>query len=295
MSVIIGSARGDERGAITGGQAGDQTGKEVCTEYWYKSKLGWVLIRPKSPIVADRIAQDCEMGCANNKIGYDQSNNQSLWYEVEPYGWDCSKATKPCETDCSQFARVCISYALKKAVPYFYTGDMVEKLSATGEFDILTASKYTTTSDYLKRGDLLCTRTKGHTVIVLSDGAKAYKKVITEDGWWGKDTTHYLQETLNTPVDGIISSQYRNNKKYLKNINTNSWKFALVKPKGSTCIKALQRLIGADQDGICGMNTIKKLQEYLKKKAYYTGAIDGYLSYNTVLSLQKWINEFYKY
>ena len=43
----------------------------------------------------------------------------------------------------------------------------------TGMFVELTGSKYTDQSDYLRRGDVLVTRTQGHTVVVLSDGPRA--------------------------------------------------------------------------------------------------------------------------
>ena len=35
MAVKIGHASIDERGKISGGKAGDQTGKEVCIRDWY--------------------------------------------------------------------------------------------------------------------------------------------------------------------------------------------------------------------------------------------------------------------
>ena len=56
MAVIIGSARIDERGKASGGKAGDQTGKEVSTQNWYKHSKGWVLLRPKDPEKAAKIA-----------------------------------------------------------------------------------------------------------------------------------------------------------------------------------------------------------------------------------------------
>ena len=37
----------------------------------------------------------------------------------------------------------------------------------------MKGKQYTDSSDYLLRGDILCTTTQGHTVIVLSDGSKA--------------------------------------------------------------------------------------------------------------------------
>ena len=46
-------------------------------------------------------------------------------------------------------------------------------LLSTGLFTEFTGSKYTDGSDYLMRGDILCTKTQGHTVVVLSNGSKA--------------------------------------------------------------------------------------------------------------------------
>ncbi len=40
-TVKLGSARIDENGHATGGKAGDQTGKEVSTQNWYKHNKGW--------------------------------------------------------------------------------------------------------------------------------------------------------------------------------------------------------------------------------------------------------------
>lgn len=38
MTLIIGSARIDENGNLKNGKAGDQTGKEVCTQSYYMHK-----------------------------------------------------------------------------------------------------------------------------------------------------------------------------------------------------------------------------------------------------------------
>jgi hypothetical protein len=55
----------------------------------------------------------------------------------------------------------------------FRTPDEASKLLKTGEFVELKGSKYTDSDKYLKRGDILCTKTQGHTVVVLSNGSKA--------------------------------------------------------------------------------------------------------------------------
>ncbi len=52
MSVMLGSARIDENGKASGGQAGDQTGKEVSTQKWYLHTKGWRVLRATNPEAA---------------------------------------------------------------------------------------------------------------------------------------------------------------------------------------------------------------------------------------------------
>ena len=111
MAVIIGSARGDENGGATGGKAGDQTGREVSTQSWYKHSKGWRVFRAKDPAARLKIAQDMEMACDNPHIGYDQNQRLTLYKAADPYGFDCGKVTVDCETDCSALVRVCCAYA----------------------------------------------------------------------------------------------------------------------------------------------------------------------------------------
>lgn len=175
--VRVGSARIDENGKLIGGQAGDQTGQEVAVEPWYLHQKGWVVIRAKDPQVAEKIAWDMEAACANDQIGYDQSTSWDLYDKSKQYGWECSKVKVPAETDCSSLVRVCVAFAIGKSVPWFSTLNEVSVLSQTGLFDVLTDVRYAQSSDYLKRGDILCTKTQGHTVVVLDDGTQ-----IAENG-----------------------------------------------------------------------------------------------------------------
>lgn len=187
MSVRVGSARIDERGSAIGGKAGDQTGREVATENWYLHGLLWYVLRAKDPAAREKIAQDMEYACANPKIGYDQGQNQSLLQVAKKVGYNCSKVQEPCETDCARLVRVCVLYAGIDS-PDFYTGTELAVLYGTGKFSVLKSDKYCRSSDYLRRGDILVTRSRGHTVVVLDDGAKVkketfkpYKVKITKD------------------------------------------------------------------------------------------------------------------
>lgn len=169
--VRVGSARIDERGKLSGGQAGDQTGQEVAIEPWYLHSKGWVIIRAKDSQIAEKIAADMEMACKNDLIGYDQSTSWDLYDKVRQYGWDCSRLKVAAETDCSSLVRTCVAYATGKNIPWFSTLNQVIVLSDTGYFDIITDAKYTCSPDYVRRGDILCTRTQGHTVVVLDNGS----------------------------------------------------------------------------------------------------------------------------
>lgn len=172
MAVIIGSARIDENGNAHGGKAGDQTGKEVSTQNWYRHPKGWILLRPKDSTQAEKIASCMLAACKNNNIGYDQYQRLSLYDAAKEVNFDCAKVTNKVETDCSALVRVCCAFAGIHTAN-FRTSNEVSVLMKTGMFDKYTESAYTAKSDKLKRGDILVTKTKGHTVVVVSDGANA--------------------------------------------------------------------------------------------------------------------------
>lgn len=172
MAVTVGSARIDENGNAHGGSAGDQNAKEVSTQNWYKHSKGWRVLRAKDAAKAAKIAACMKAACANSNIGYDQYQRLTLYNEAQSFGFDVSKVTKKVECDCSSLVRVCLAYAGIK-VGNFRTTDQAKIMLASGEFTELTGSKYTDQSAYLRAGDVLVTRTQGHTVVVLSDGPNA--------------------------------------------------------------------------------------------------------------------------
>ncbi|MBE5774441.1 MAG: hypothetical protein E7337_10985 [Clostridiales bacterium] len=173
MAVYVGSARIDENGRAYGGKAGDQTGKEVSRQKYYVHAKGWRVFRPKDRAAALKIAQAMEAACANANVGYDQWNRNTLYTHAGTVGFDISKVAKKCETDCSALVRVCCAFAGIMGLPAnFRTGNMPANLLATGAFTELKGDKYTKGSAHLGKGDILVTKTAGHTVVVLTDGAK---------------------------------------------------------------------------------------------------------------------------
>ena len=172
IKVYVGEAIHDENNKARGGEPGDQTGREVCVREWRLNQNGWRVFRAKDPTVAEKIAYDMRAACANPFIGYDQTDRRTLYEVSKPLGFDCTRVTTPCECDCSSLVQVCVLYAGVK-VGSFNTASEAEALLKTGAFIELTGEKYTESPDFLRTGDILVTKTKGHTCVVLNDGPKA--------------------------------------------------------------------------------------------------------------------------
>lgn len=171
MSIMIGHASSDERGKYNGGQAGDQNGKEVYVREWYNRPWNKV-VRPKSAYVAAGMVRAMRDACYNNNIGYDQSQRTTLYTQAKSVGWDLSKVAVPCETDCSALIAVCSNAAGVTVSKDIYTGNMVKALEATGQFEVLAASKYLTGDAYMMAGDVLVYEGH-HTAMALQYGTKA--------------------------------------------------------------------------------------------------------------------------
>lgn len=247
MAVIIGSARINENGKARGGKAGDQRGgREVSTQNWYKHSKGWRVFRAKDAAAREKIAQTMQWACDTNLIGYDQGERNTLYNAVKNAGFDVRKLDKPVETDCSALVRVCAAYA-GIMLPDFYTANEPSVLLNSGAFVEMTGSSYTEKSDYLLRGDILVTRTKGHTVVVLSDGSKAgvpnNKRMTLHKGDSGEDVKE-LQNIL-------LSLGYR------------LPKYGADGEYGAetiSAVKAFQKGLGLEIDGICGPKTWAALE-----------------------------------
>lgn len=173
MTVYVGNAVCDENGHARGGKPGDQTGRELRIQPWYLNAKGWRVFRAKGPAVAKKIADDMRWACDNMAIGYNQSTRNTLYNAAKPFDFDCAKVTELCECDCSSLVRVCVLYAGIK-INDFNTTSEPTRLLNTGAFDEMVGEKYTDESAYLREGDILVTRTKGHTLVILNDGDKAY-------------------------------------------------------------------------------------------------------------------------
>ena len=163
--IIIGSARCDERGKLTGGKAGDQKqattddyAGEVSMQNFYLHKKGWYIMRLKDSAFAEECAKAMHRACNNPNIGYDQNQRTGILKH------GTRTATKT-ECDCSALVRQCIKEATAVDPGNFTTSTEVTVLKTTGLFQPVIKYRNGTP---LYNGDILVTCIKGHTAVVVS-------------------------------------------------------------------------------------------------------------------------------
>lgn len=167
--MTISNCGHDENGKYSGGKAGDQSGTEWYLRGWYNA--GWqAMYRHPDANVRAKISEFAVSAAKNDHIGYDQSQRETFWRELEKAGYDPARIATDCETDCSAGVA-----AIVKAVGYvlgidnlknvsiaMYTGNQDAVLVSAG-FQRYTDGRYLTSDANLAAGDIL--RSSGHTTI----------------------------------------------------------------------------------------------------------------------------------
>lgn len=174
--IVIGSARIDENKKISGGQEGDQVQSsspdfkgEVSQQNFYVHSKGWNILRAKDETVAVKLAEAMIRACENKHIGYNQNKRLEIIS-----GTTLSENDISC--DCSSLVRECVIEATGKDPGNFNTSNEATVLAKTKLFDKV---KFTSEND-LFAGDILVTKTKGHTVIV-TNGPVRDKKMDNQN------------------------------------------------------------------------------------------------------------------
>ena len=206
----------DENNRAKNGVAGDQTGREVCVRSWYNKPWGCV-IRFSDPRMAEKIARFMEMAAANDNIGYDQNQRNTLLNKARRYNYDVSKVTEPCECDCSSLVSIACMYAGVPESALTLHGNCATThtlksiLRAVEGVEIFSTTLYTSKSDKLKRGDILL-KEGSHVAVVVKPDDNPYKlnRRIIQLGDRG-ESVKWLQWQLNRhganlDVDGIFGN-----------------------------------------------------------------------------------------
>ena len=124
MAKYIAHASGGENSAvrIKGGEAGDQTKKEVCIRTWYDFACNCVL-RFTDKFLAALIGNIMIAIASNDNVGYDQGGRNTLLEQAEKVKFDIAKIKTVCECDCSS----AVTVAILGAIYMMYGEDEYEK------------------------------------------------------------------------------------------------------------------------------------------------------------------------
>ena len=178
MACRVANSGHDENGRWWGGRAGDQDGTEWWVINWYSFGQTIVLRHPNRR-VQEEIAYQAEGAAGNDLIGYDQEGRLSFWRALSAAGYQTRAITTPCEADCSAGV-----LAICKAVGYILGDEKLKDIDYTGYtgneryilqqagFEVLTGSKWTSSGNYLLRGDINL-HERNHTNIVVQSGPYA--------------------------------------------------------------------------------------------------------------------------
>lgn len=285
MSILCGWASQSEHGSVTG-TAGDQTGREVKTGSWYD--FGQTAVyRWKNRSYANTYASIIKYWCNCDYVGYDQSQRTTLGEWCKKHGWSY-KVNTPVETDCSRMVADGINCTLGKEVfsigSTFYTGNLGDRLMATGLFTKLTGPKYCDGDSYLMVGDIINNPAR-HVITALANGsnaqpvAKTLSQVAQEviDGKWGTgdERKRRLRAAGYDPdqVQKLVNSM----------LTKNGWK----KENGVWhCYRnnvMLKNCWAKDSHGWCWLNSkgeITKSKWIQDKGTWYYLNSDGYMATN---------------
>lgn len=179
MGILIGHARSSENNTISG-ELGDQSGKEVMLDEWYDGNWD-VLIICKDSVIAEKAAQEMELACKNNSIGYDQYERKTAYESALNNGNTMKNASG--EADCSQLIATCYILAgVTEISPDCYTGNICENFSKTNMFEMHTEKRYISSDSYAQRGAMYLKKGK-HIIMALENGKKARGQELTDDSF----------------------------------------------------------------------------------------------------------------
>lgn len=184
-NVTIGSARHDEHGKLNGvkgdqlqaGSENDFKG-EVSMQPYYVHKYGWDGFRFKKVAHRHLCAERMVSAANNANIGYSQKEREAIWSD----GIDSSKKTN---CDCSSLMREVFCEATGVDPGNFTTATAKKVLLATGlveQFEVKSA-------DDLMTGDILCSKKKGHIVVVVLGKSPEEAAVRYYPKYTGKGTS----------------------------------------------------------------------------------------------------------
>lgn len=109
--------------------------------------------------------------------------------------------------------------------------------------------------------------------------ANAGRSGLAVDGWAGPATIRRAQQLAHTPVDGVITGQWKGNKRYHWAVTGLTYGRG-----GSTLVRKIQTMLGINADGYWGRQTSIAMQRALHVTQ------DGYFGHASVKAWQQALN-----
>ena len=177
----------NELGTLTGGQRGDQNGKEARIDnypvYYRAPSYPWdFVLHCTREDVRECAVSLAEQAAENPNVGYDCGEyKNSLWDEAEKAGYDLSVIGTPCGASCATAVLTfykCAGYLLEipelKEIDTFKdVWDIDDQLEGTGLFEKLTEDLHSPDNHYA--GDIYVAESR-HTVMQVTDGKNMAEK-----------------------------------------------------------------------------------------------------------------------
>lgn len=302
MLEYIAHASIDENGKIAGGQAGDQTGKEVCIRTWYNKSWGYVL-RIENEEVRNQFANNMIDLAKNDNVGYDQNQRNTLLTQAEAVEFDMAKISKACECDCSSAVTVAVLGAIykvlgeaayEKALAVMFAGNNCATTrtlrNRMAKLDMISVKEYTSntyiggTSNavygdiYLKEGS--------HVVAYIENGEKKEANKSGEiNNAAGSKENSVLEWQKAAIADGFSFPKYGADGEWGSECEAVAKKAVVKKqlvgykyPNLTKIVQKAVGLTGSDVDGKCGNKTREAIVTYQVKAKLYA---DGCVGINT--------------
>lgn len=301
MAEYIAHASIDENKKTKGGNAGDQTGKEVCIRTWYSKPWNQVF-HIENEAVRERFGNNMIDIAKNDNIGYDQNQRNTLLTQAKKVNFDFSKITTKCECDCSSCITIALLGAIytvlgKTAFESAYnimvtSGNCATTSTFKGKVAKLTVVKVTcyTSSTYTGStkkavfGDVY-NKSGSHIVCYIADGNKTSEKnnVVLE---WQKAA---IADGFSFPKFGADGEWGAECESVAKKAVV---KYRLVNNKPNYLYQNLTKLaqrelgfIGSKIDGKCGIDTKEEIIQFQKENGLIADGCIGLDTWKRLLGV----------
>lgn len=278
----------DENGKIAGGQAGDQTGKEVCIRTWYDKSWGYVL-RIDNEALRIRFADNMIDAAKNDMIGYNQNTRNSLLTQAKLVDFDFSKISVACACDCSSLVTIALLGAIytvfgKEAYETAYGVLVVDGNCATTS-TLRNRMKKLTMASTTVYSSVSHTRKTSNAVygdIYLKEGSHVAVYIADGNEQTASSSSISVLDWQNSAIaDGFLFPKYGADGEWGDECESVAKK-AIVKKqligyKYPNLTKLVQQVVGFtgdNVDGKCGKKTKEAIVEYqIKEKLYADGCV----------------------